>query len=162
MCHNIPVRSVFVTSDVHTFPFYKNSCLLTQSFRLFLNASQCKSRTRNWWPLFALGGGVQIKILRRGRHLLFASHPRNRGTRWHISTHSAGGQKSQKCSRQPGGNSWTEDKARLSACARTKAAISAELRYRTPETPDQPYRSSFLKHKIAGSEPKSCCVRDLA
>lgn len=90
MCHNIPVRSAFVTSDVHTFPFYKNSCLLTQSFCLFLNASQCKSRTRNWWPLFALGGGVQIKILRRGRHLLFASHPRNRGTRWHISTHSAG------------------------------------------------------------------------
>lgn len=144
------------------FHFIKTPVYLHEVSVFFLNASQCKSRTRNWWPLFALGGGVQIKILRRGRHLLFASHPRIRGTRWHISTHSAGGQKSQKCSHQPGGNSWTEDTARLSACARAKAAISAELCYWTPETPGQPYRSSFLKHKTAGSEPKSCYLRDLA
>lgn len=144
------------------FHFIKTPVYLHEVSVFFLNASQCKSRTRNWWPLFALGGGVQIKILRRGRHLLFASHPRIRGTRWHISTHSAGGQKSQKCSHQPGGNSRTEDTARLSACARAKAAISAELCYWTPETPGQPYQSSFLKHKTAGSEPKSCCLRDLA
>lgn len=144
------------------FHFIKTPVYLHEVSVFFLNASQCKSRTRNWWPLFALGGGVQIKILRRGRHLLFASHPRIRGTRWHISTHSAGGQKSQKCSHQPGGNSWTEDTARLSACARAKAAISAELCYWTPETPGQPYQSCFLKHKTAGSEPKSCYLRDLA
>lgn len=144
------------------FHFIKTPVYLHEVSVFFLNASQCKSRTRNWWPLFALGGGVQIKILRRGRHLLFASHPRIRGTRWHISTHSAGGQKSQKCSHQPGGNSRTEDTARLSACVRAKAAISAELCYWTPETPGQPYQSCFLKHKTAGSEPKSCCLRDLA